>query len=519
TNNTDVDSFLKNISIPRNFYLAGVLRWEAKESNDINEKYNKIKLAIHFDSLSIENFFSLFTLGLSTRRIDLIKEALSLPVLSDFRNQIFLLGNFVILLILAIFFTAVVFILIKLVHYLPVLSHKLDPLPHNVLKGTVGFALLLVPILVLRNFYIALVIYSVLLTLIFNSREKVWLRINLILIIVFSLLVSIFNFVPFLRGTDKTYYLYQMVALDGDIRINAETQKEKEVLAYALKKQGFYERAMELYEDFYYNQNMHRVDIINNLANIYTIYDEDERAEELYRKALFSDRGEPYFNLALLKLKKIEYLPAGMFMEEARKRGFVSASKDPIDIAPDTKDFYSLLMTKKLNSSGMVKIPSILILLIIFFITFVPFKIPLPYFCSVCGRPVCKVCAEEKEEEFYCRQCLNKLNATQNEEIETEMKESLTKYKRWSKKIISIILNILLPGAGLIYKNRNFLGLIISFFTVLVYIPILFRSYFIKPSGWICLSLEPILFSIGAIILLLCYIISFLTLLGGADAD
>lgn len=519
THDTNVDSFLKNIPIPRNFYLSGVLRWEAKEAKDLKEQYNKLKLAIYFDSLSIENFLSFISLGISNRKMDFLQYALSLPVFSDFRNQIFLLGNFVILFILTLFFTTILFILTKLIYYLPVLSHRFDPMKHNIFKGIIGFALLLIPILILRNVYFSLIIYSIILTFIFNNREKNWLRVNLIMIILFSIAISMFNFIPFLKGNDKVYNMYQMVAMDSDIRINPETKIEKEVLAYALKKQGLYDEAMAWYEDLYYNQNIRNVEIISNLANLYTIYDEDERAEELYRKAMYSDRGEPYFNLALLKFKKIEYLAASEIMEEARKRGFVSISKEPVDIAPNPKNFYNLLMTRNLKNANFVNINYLIVILVVLFITFIPFQLSPPYYCSICGKAVCRECAEETGDAFYCRACLSKLNATKNEEIEGELKNALGKTKRLIRNILTIVLNIIIPGAGLIYKNRNFLGLLISFFAIMVYTPILLKSYFIKPSGWICFSLNPILFLIAGIVLVICYLISFLTLLGGSDAD
>lgn len=522
TNDTSVDSLLKNIQIPRNFYLSGVLRWEAQQTNDLNEKINKLKLAVHFDSVSIENFISFISLGLSARKFELLKSAFSLPIFSDFRNQIFLLGNFALLLLLTLFFTVVVFILIKLIYYLPVLSHRIDPIKHNPLKGIIGFALLLIPVFILRNFYLALVGYSIMLTFIFNNREKNYLRINFILIILISIIISMFNFVPFLKGSDKTYHSYQMVALDGDIRINPETDREREVLAYALKKQGLYDEAMALYEDLYYNKNIRNVGVINNLANLYVIYDEDERAEELYKKATISNRGEPYFNLALLKFKKIEYLSAGEYMEEARKRGFISGEKDPVDICPDIKDFYAIFKSghfNPINPKGIIKIIPLLILIIVFFITFIPFKFPPPHHCSICGKPVCKGCIEEPYEEARCRECMNKLNATKNVEIEEELKERLGRYKKWSRRIFAVVLNLILPGAGLIYKEKNFLGLIITFFAVMVYIPILLKSYFIMPAGWISLPLTPFLVVIAVIVLFISYLISFLSLFGGTDAN
>lgn len=518
TNDTSVDTFLKNIHIPRNFYLSAVLRWEAQNTNVISEKFDKIKLATHFDSLTIENFFSIISLGLSTRKLDFLKTAFTFPFFSDLRNQIFLLSNLALLFIGALLFTCIVFVLIKLIHYLPVLSHRFDPMKHNQFKGIIGFALLLFPVFVIKNLYLAFFIYSIILIFIFSQREKNWLRINLILIILFSIIISMFNFIPFLRGTDKAYYLYQMVVLDSDIRINAETNVEKEILAYALKRQGRFDEAMGLYEELYYNQNIRSLSVLNNLANLYTLYDEDNRAEELYLKAARTERGEPYFNLALLKYKNIEYLAAGEYMEEARKRGFITGSKEPVDILPENKVFYNLLKTKQFNVSGPISTFSVILFLIIVIASFIPFKILPPYHCVICGKPICKTCAEQINEEPHCNDCLNKLNATKNPEIEEELKSSLGRSHRLSKKISAVVLNIILPGTGLIYKNKNFSGLFITFIGLMAYICLLFKSYFIKPAGWIALSITPLILLIGVGILFFCYLISFL-LLRGSDAD
>ncbi|MGQ9701558.1 MAG: hypothetical protein ACUVQT_03780 [bacterium] len=518
TNDTSVDTFLKNIPMSRNFYLSAVLRWEAKNTNNINEKLEKIRFAVRLDSLSIENFISLISLGLTTRKFDFLKMAFILPVFSDFRNQIFLLGNFALLLVTALLFSGIIFVLIKFIHYLPILSHRFDPLRHNPFKGIIGFALLLLPVLIIRNLYLTFFIYSITLILIFNQREKNWLRINIVLIILLNSIFSMFEFIPFLRGTSNAYHIYQMVAMDSDIRINPETKMEKEILAYVLKRQGRLDEAMALYEDLYYNQHNQNLSILNNLANLYALYEEEDRAEELYSKATRSERGEPYFNLALLKYKKIEYLAAGEKMEEARKRGFISSSKEPVDMPPEIGSFYNLIKTKKFNFSEPVNTFYLLLLMIIFVATFLPFKIQPPYNCAICGKPICKDCAEQTDEEPRCNGCINKLNATKNPEIEEELKYSLGRNQKLFKKILAVVFNIILPGAGLIYKNKNFLGLIIVFWGLMVYIPLFFRSHFIKPACWISLSINPLILVITVVVLFFCYLISFLAL-GGSDAD
>ena len=79
----------------------------------------------------------------------------------------------------------------------------------------------------------------------------------------------------------------------------------KELLAYALKQQGKLEEAMSIYENLYYSGNRN-VTVVNNLANIYVIYDESARAESLYTKIINEYPETPFAknateNLVLLK--------------------------------------------------------------------------------------------------------------------------------------------------------------------------------------------------------------------------
>lgn len=512
TNKTEVDSFLKEIPIERNFYLSGVLRWEAKEAKKNEEKYGKLNLATHFDSISIENHFSLISLAITTRNLNYLKSIFSFRIFSDFRNQIFFLTNFFLLILFALLFAGFIYVLVKFIRYLPVLSHRLEPTGHSHLKGIITSACFLAPILILRDLFLAFLIYSILLSLVFNLRERNWLRLNFIIIILLSVIFPFNDFVQFLKGSSKSYYLYQMATQDNDIKIKPETSMEKEILAYALKRQGKLDEALTIYEELYYNHNNRSLAVTNNLANLYYLYNEDERAEELYLKALSADRGEVFFNLGLLKLKNIEYLNATQYMEEARKRGFSSLTKQPVDIIPENKNFYNLILTKKLTLGGPIKPMYLLLLVFILFLTFLPFRFSSPYQCPVCGKPVCKDCLEQLEEEFFCEECFSKLKSTRSDEIEEELRTSLARNKNFLNRFLSLFLNILIPGAGLIYKNRNFVGLLIVFFATLAYLPLLFKNFFIKPTGWVALPLSPIFLFTGGLMLFFCYLFSFLLL-------
>ena len=60
--------------------------------------------------------------------------------------------------------------------------------------------------------------------------------------------------------------------------------------------------------------------------------------------------------------------------------------------------------------------------------------------------------------------------------------------------------------------GRNFVGLIVVFIVMLGYIPILFSRFFIKPAGWVSLSMTPIFMMIALVAALMTYLYSFLAM-------
>lgn len=118
------DSLLRKTHMRRNFYLSAVLRWEAKQTSDYETKVNKLHLATHFDSAAAENFLSFISLAIMRRDLRHIKTAFFLPVFSDFRNQLFAMTNLIILAMAIAFLSGIVYVLVKIVYYLPALSHQ-----------------------------------------------------------------------------------------------------------------------------------------------------------------------------------------------------------------------------------------------------------------------------------------------------------------------------------------------------------------------------------------------------------
>lgn len=510
TESPEADSLLKRSLIGQNFYLSALLRWEATEQGDYDRTLEKINLAVRLDSTAIENLVSLIALKAKYRKYQGLSELLNLPILDSLRTQVFFITNIYLFLVLVVFLTGLGFVCAKTIYYLPVLSHRLDPLKHGPVKNVLPFVVLLIPALVLRHLFLIYSIYGLILALIMNRREKNWLRLSAVLLIVlFALSFPVNKVQQFLKGGNRTYDLYRMVYFDCDIRIQPGTAMENEFLAYALKKQGALEEAMSLYEDLYYHGRQ-KIEVINNLANIYTAIDEDSKAETLYTSALAFHRPEPYFNLALLKLKNIEYLESSKYVEEARQMGYSSLSNTPIDIGPTNRDFYGIILNgrEKVRPwfSPLLVIPIILILLV----SFLPLKLKPPFFCRLCGQPICGACQKGDDEEPICGDCSNKLDKTKNSDIQEDMRDSLSRRRGLLNRVVSYLINLAAPGTGLIFRGKNLSGLLILAMTTAAWLPILLANHFVKPAGWIALPMGSTFVLPAIVITVAAYILSFL---------
>jgi hypothetical protein len=504
------DSLLKRLDMRQNFYLSAVLRWEARNT-DYETAMNKLHLASHFDSSAIENFLSFMALAVTNRKLDALIPALSLPVFTDFRSQVFLILNGIILLFIAVFMCGFVYVGTKLVYYVPMISHRIDPQAHNRIKGIIGLAILLLPILIFRNLYLIMISYTILLLFTLNTGERNWLRFILIsLVVIFIFSLPLRHFVDFLTKKSRNYDIYEMVHYDSKPRIVPEYELDKIFLAYALKQQGAFEEAMSIYENMYYKGHR-EIAVVNNLANIYYLYGEEARAETLYTYAMRAgDRGEPFFNMGLLRLRNLEYSQSSRYMAEARRQGYASSSSEPADIAPETGDYYQLIFSESLDVFGIINPFYVFPLLIIFVFTFLPFRFSSPFYCTTCGRAICQSCQEQLEgDEIVCHECFIKLKSTENVEMEALLKHSVGSHRRHVRSLIGYLVNIVVPGAGLIYMGRNFVGLVVVFIVMLAYVPLLFTHFFVKPAGWVCVSCMSIFVLVALIVALLTYIYSF----------
>lgn len=511
TGNPEADSLLTKTPIKQNFYLSAVLRWEATEATDYETTLSKLNLATHLDSSAIENFFSYIALAVKYRMLEHLQTAFRLPVFSDLRSQLFIITNSIFLLLLSLFMSSIVYIGVKLSYYARVLSHRIDPLPHNQTKGLLAFLILLIPVLIFRQLYIIFVCYALVLIFVLRSREKRWLRFYIIALLLVSIAASqLVPFISFLKQYDKNYQLYEIVRYDSDVTLNARNYEEKKLLAYGLKQRREFDRALAVYEEIYYTGTPD-FEVVNNLANLYFLYDENALAETLYNHAMqLEDRGEPYFNLGLLKLKNIEYLESSIYMEEARRRNFSSPHEEPVDIAPTNAEFYNIIGSKKFRPFGLIAPIYFIVLVIVLMLTFVPLSFSPPFYCAACSRPLCEQCRKIIEGEVLCENCFTRFKSAKSAEVEQSLRNLVAMRRKKLQKIISYSVNAIIPGAGLLYLGKHVSGFAIVFFVMLGYVPLLLPNLFIVPTGWISLPLRPVFLAIAILIAIISYIFSFL---------
>jgi len=513
-NDPQADSLLARLNMRRNFHLSAVLRWEAREAGDYDTAVNKLYLASHFDTSAIENFLSFVALAVRARKVDPLMSAFALPVFSDLRGQLFLITNGVILILLAAFMCGFVYVTAKTIYYLPLFSHRIDPQEHGKLKGIIGLAVMVLPVLVFRNLFLILVSYGVLLLFALNTRERNWLRLLFMLLIVgFIVSLPLHNLINFLTKNSRNYRLYEMVHYDNSLTIEAENDIERMFEAYAYRQQGELEKAMSLYEEMYYKGHR-EIAVVNNLANVYMIYGEDAKAETLYHYVMRAgERSEPFFNMGLLKLRNLEYSESSRYMAEARRRGFSSASSEPLDIMPSTREYYEILLSERLSLFGSGVRPLFFFsFALMLALTFLPFRFSSPYYCSACGRAICQKCQEENNGEMVCKECFAKLKSTENVEMEALLKHSVARRRNRMRSTIAHLINIVVPGAGLIYGNRNLAGLVVVYIVMLAYTPLLMSQLFVRPAGWVSLPLTPIFLAIAVVVAVVAYAYTFLSI-------
>ena len=200
-------------------------------------------------------------------------------------------------------------------------------------------------------------------------------------------------------------------------------------------------------------------------------------------------------------------------MDEARNRGFSSDSKDQIDIAPSNKDFYRWLMGQKLETEGKINTILIIPFLALFFLSFVPIKINPPLYCNSCGRPICPTCSKDIENEIICEECFTKFKSTKQQEIEADLRQAVSRNRQRLNNVVKYLLNLIIPGGGLIFTKKHLIGLIFIFIALIVYIPILLPAIFINPVVWIVLPIKTVFILIAAVTIIISYIITYLSMI------
>jgi tetratricopeptide (TPR) repeat protein len=466
-----------------------------------------------YKSLSPEPFFLSSKIYLKhkdyTKGIGKILDGLNVYL----KNSLYLLevtGNISIFILLALLLSAFTFIVLMFVKYLKLLLHDFSDLYPSfvprIASFLLGLTLLLLPLIFHLGIVITLLVWLLVVAGYLTWRERVVLYgISISLIILPFILSFLGSFV--LSVSEKGSIEMELIRnfyWDTDIieRLESLTRKDptnkniKYSLANAYKKSGRLDEALEIYNTLL--ETDLKPCVLNNIANIELALGKIDSAVNRYREAISirETLPEAHYNLGQILILKDPFGSEGLDEVERAKelspelvsyytriydgkninrraidvslskwdllKEFFKFSPDKINVFTSVIPvFFNLKSEWTASIIGFILIFSILIIFIIQnkFMIF-------SSFCIKCNGVVCPRCTRNAQNLSYCNEC-NKFYI-QKSAIDSRELYRLEKSRYFWKSVrtqIFRIVNIVFPGAGLIYNGWTFTGIII--FTII----------------------------------------------------
>lgn len=426
-----------------------------------------------------------------------------------FKNSLYALetvGNMSFFILLALILSASIFIVLMLIKYLKLLLHDFgDLFPSFVPRFAsfiLGLTLIFFPLIFHLGIGITLLIWLFVVAGYLTWRERIIVYGLGIFLITLPFILNFFG--SFILSVSENGIIEMEYVRNGYWDNNIITKLEllnqknpankniKYSLANAYKKSGRLNEALEIYNSLL--ETDLKPYAINNIANIEFALGKIDIAIDKYREAISinDSLSEAHYNLGQLLILKDPFGSEGL--DEINRAKELSPelisyytkifdgkniNRRAIDISLSRwnllKEFFKFSLDKvNLFTSvipvffnlkgewtasilGFILITSVLIIFVLQN-KYVIFS----SFCIKCNGIVCKRCTTKTENLTYCDECnkiyIQKSVADSKEIYRHERKMNLKKNIR---NQIHRIVNILFPGAGLIYNDFTFSGIII----------------------------------------------------------
>lgn len=435
------------------------------------------------------------------------------------KNSIYileLLGNTSIFVFLALILAFTIFIIIMLIKYLKLMLHDFgDFFPVFVPRfasALLGITVLLLPFVFHTGAGVILLFWAVILAGYLGNRERAMFYFSGILLILLPFILNFFgSFI--LSVTENGIIEMEYVRngyWDNNILQKLETLSQKDPtnkeikfsIALIYKKSGNLEKAMEIYREL--NDSYLGLKVKNNLGNIYFALGKIDSALELYQEVIKQNDSisEAHYNLGQLLILKDPLGTEGV--DEFNKAKQLSSdlisyftkiydgknfNRRTIDMNLSRRDIlrnFFKFSPEKINlfSSAIPQLLplrtewntsvlgfGIIILIMVFSALFSKFNL-VSSFCTKCYGVVCPRCTTGIEKLNYCNNC-NKAFLQKSVTTEKELKkyERIRTLRKSIRSQLLRIINIVLPGSGLIYNDFTGLG----FFLLTIILALLLR--------------------------------------------
>jgi hypothetical protein len=111
--------------------------------------------------------------------------------------------------------------------------------------------------------------------------------------------------------------------------------------------------------------------------------------------------------------------------------------------------------------------------------------------CAKCGRPFCARCKLARESQTYCTQCVNIFLKKDMVPIEAQMAKRRQLVRRQAtQRVIYRVADAIMPGLGLAYSGRPVLGVLLTFFVIIIgsavaiWLPFFVRQLLMHGAIW-----------------------------------
>jgi len=506
---------------------------ESIKSGNLIEATHYDNIAIKLNSSDLESYSIQSIIHQKTDPLNSLKDIalFIINAFSDFRNKIFVYSSLLRIAYLGLFYASFFFLTILYITNLDFLTKKISKLikSENRFFYVILYILLLIsPFIWFDNIvyiYIIFLVYNTYICLAKRKREFIFIALVLIIMIIPTIGDSV-NFKIYSPDSEISAVLNLNVNPgDSNAReyINNLRVEDKNntfiynyLLGFTFKKNGILDSAKTYYKTAFEYKPLD-VSLMNNIGNIFFLEKQYDSAFIYYTKGikLDSTNAALHYNLAQYYQIKLQLNKSSEEIEEAYSLDFDKISNfsknstnhyNRILIDDNIPEYYiNKLLSKYVfkdihlyNYFLKVNVLPIAIIALLYIIILSILankqKKLFPYKrCSVCGH-----WEYEKELDYFentqlCRECNSRVVNVSNDTVKAKIIESLKTKYFIRRKTIGFFINLIIPGGGLIYLEKQGRGLIYLFQFIIYFMIATSSNYLITNTFTIPLMLKGII--------------------------